>query len=47
MEKALEGRHLPKVPAALERHLADLWKKQPDDPTVLRLGPALGQFAGL
>lgn len=42
MEKALEGRHLPKVPAALEPHLAKLWTKQPDDPTVLRLALRLG-----
>jgi putative membrane-bound dehydrogenase-like protein len=42
MEKALEGRRLPRVPAALEKPLADLWSRQPEDLTLTRLLFRLG-----
>jgi putative heme-binding domain-containing protein len=42
MEKALDGRYLPKVPAPLEKHLAELWSKQPRSATTLRLALRLG-----
>jgi putative membrane-bound dehydrogenase-like protein len=42
MEKALEGRFLPKPPPALERHLTALRTKQPDKITLLRFALRLG-----
>jgi putative heme-binding domain-containing protein len=42
MEKALEGRRLEKVPAALEKPLAELWAKQSANPALLRLALRLG-----
>lgn len=42
MEKALEGRYLAKVPPQLEKHLAELWDKQPRSQTTLRLALRLG-----
>jgi putative membrane-bound dehydrogenase-like protein len=45
MEKALEGRRLEKVPAALEKPLAELWAKQEGNPAVLRLALRLGSPA--
>jgi len=42
MEKALEGRSLKAVPPALEKHLASLWAKQPESPTILRFALRLG-----
>jgi putative membrane-bound dehydrogenase-like protein len=45
MEKALEGRRLEKVPAALEKPLAELWAKQSGNPALLRLALRLGSPA--
>jgi putative heme-binding domain-containing protein len=42
MEKALEGRRLDKVPAALEKPLERLYRGRPDDLTLLRLAVRLG-----
>ncbi|HXG09937.1 MAG TPA: PVC-type heme-binding CxxCH protein [Gemmataceae bacterium] len=42
MEKALEGRRLPRVPAALEKHLAELWAKPSATPALVRLALRLG-----
>jgi putative membrane-bound dehydrogenase-like protein len=42
MEKALEGRRLVRVPAALEKPLADLWKTSSANPAVLRFALRLG-----
>jgi putative membrane-bound dehydrogenase-like protein len=42
MDKALEGKRLTQVPAALEKLLAELWHKQSSDPTVLRFALRLG-----
>src|SRR5262249_4678677 len=42
MEKALEGRTLEKVPPALDRHLADLWKRPAPSVTLIRFALRLG-----
>ncbi len=42
MEKALEGRRLEKVPAALEKQLAELWQKRSGDVRLVRLALRLG-----
>lgn len=42
MEKALEGRKLDRVPAALEKHLAGLLSKQPDSAALVRFALRLG-----
>jgi putative heme-binding domain-containing protein len=42
MEKALEGRRLTAVPAALEKQLVTLLKEQPESLTVLRFAFRLG-----
>jgi putative membrane-bound dehydrogenase-like protein len=42
MEKALEGRNLSKVPATLEKPLAQLWKTQSSSLTLIRFGLRLG-----
>jgi putative membrane-bound dehydrogenase-like protein len=42
MEKALEGRRLPAVPAALEKQFAAFLKDRPDNLTVLRCAFRLG-----
>jgi putative membrane-bound dehydrogenase-like protein len=42
MEKALEGRRLPRVPPVLEKQLAQLWKERSDNLTVLCLALRLG-----
>ena len=42
MEKALEGRRLAKVPAALEKGLAVLWDKQGNNLAVVRFAVRLG-----
>jgi putative membrane-bound dehydrogenase-like protein len=46
MEKALEGRLLPKVPAVLEKPLADLWTKQSASPLLVRFALRLGDPQG-
>jgi putative membrane-bound dehydrogenase-like protein len=43
MEKALEGRRLTSVPAALDRELTRLWSRRGDDLTVTRLALRLGK----
>jgi putative membrane-bound dehydrogenase-like protein len=43
MEEALQGRKLAHVPAALERQLADLRTKEPNDLTLTRLDVRLGR----
>jgi putative membrane-bound dehydrogenase-like protein len=45
MEKALEGRQLPRVPPALEEGLARLTKEQPDSALGLRFAVRLGSAA--
>jgi putative membrane-bound dehydrogenase-like protein len=42
MEKALEGRRLKQVPAALEKPLANLWKKSSANMTVVRFALLVG-----
>ncbi|HEV3257805.1 MAG TPA: HEAT repeat domain-containing protein, partial [Gemmataceae bacterium] len=42
MEKALEGRRLKQVPAALEKQVADLWKKRTSDLILTRFALRLG-----
>jgi putative membrane-bound dehydrogenase-like protein len=42
MDKALEGRQLAKVPAALEKQLASLWAKQSASPLIVRFALRLG-----
>jgi putative heme-binding domain-containing protein len=46
MEKALEGRQLPKVPAALEKGLANLWEKQGNSALLVRFAMRLGSPQG-
>jgi putative membrane-bound dehydrogenase-like protein len=46
MEKALDGRILPKVPTALEKSLANLWKTDKPDTLLIRLALRLGSEAG-
>ncbi|HKI32247.1 MAG TPA: PVC-type heme-binding CxxCH protein [Gemmataceae bacterium] len=46
MEKALEGRQLPKVPAVLEKQLSDLWDKQSASPLLVRFALRLGSPPG-
>jgi putative membrane-bound dehydrogenase-like protein len=46
MEKALEGRQLPKVPAVLEKQLGDLWAKQSPTPLLVRFALRLGSPQG-
>jgi len=45
LEKALEGRSLPAVPAPLRSQLDDLWTKNASEPTVLRLALRLNHPA--
>jgi putative heme-binding domain-containing protein len=42
MDKALEGRRVQHVPAALERSLAELWQKQTPSLALTRLGLRIG-----
>jgi putative heme-binding domain-containing protein len=42
MDKALEGRQLPNVPAVLEKQVADLWTRQKAVPLPLRFALRLG-----
>jgi putative membrane-bound dehydrogenase-like protein len=42
MEKALEGRRLERVPAPLEKHLAELWARQPNNVGLVRFAVRLG-----
>jgi putative membrane-bound dehydrogenase-like protein len=42
MEKALEGRYLKQPPAPLASHLAELWKTQNANPTLIRFALRLG-----
>ncbi len=46
MEKALDGRQLPKVPAVLEKQLNDLWAKQSPSPLLIRFALRLGSPQG-
>ncbi len=46
MEKALEGRQLPKVPAVLEKQLGELWMKQSANPLLVRFALRLGSPQG-
>ncbi len=46
MEKALEGRQLPKVPDVLEKQLSDLWTKQSGNPLLVRFALRLGSPQG-
>jgi putative membrane-bound dehydrogenase-like protein len=46
MDKALEGRQLPKVPAVLEKQLSDLWTKQNSSPLLVRFALRLGSPQG-
>jgi putative membrane-bound dehydrogenase-like protein len=46
MEKALEGRQLPKVPDVLEKQLSGLWAKQSADPLLVRFALRLGSAQG-
>jgi putative membrane-bound dehydrogenase-like protein len=46
MDKALEGRLLSKVPAALERPLGELWAKQSASPLLVRFALRLGSPQG-
>jgi putative membrane-bound dehydrogenase-like protein len=46
MDKALEGKRLAKVPAALEKPLADLWSKQLQELTLVRFALRLGSAEG-
>jgi putative membrane-bound dehydrogenase-like protein len=43
MDKALEGRRLKQIPAALANHLTQLGNSQPNNLTLIRLGLRLGQ----
>jgi putative membrane-bound dehydrogenase-like protein len=42
MEKALEGRRLDRIPAALEKHVNRLWQEAPRDLAVLRFALRVG-----
>lgn len=42
MEKALEGRYLTHAPAPLDKPLAELWKTQSANPTLIRFALRLG-----
>jgi putative membrane-bound dehydrogenase-like protein len=46
MEKALEGRQLPRVPAVLEKPLSDLWTKQSGSTLLVRFALRLGWQQG-
>ena len=46
MEKALEGRQLPRVPAVLEKQLSDLWMKQSGTTLLVRFALRLGSPQG-
>jgi len=46
MEKALEGRQLPQVPAVLEKQLSDLWTKQSANTLLVRFALRLGSPQG-
>ncbi len=46
MEKALDGRQLPKVPAVLEKQLNELWTKQSTNNLIVRFALRLGSPQG-